>query len=383
MSETVGYAIRGGFTREASVTTPTWPATTAALVTTLLPLLSGGFNDGVNKKGVADATSGLAPVAFDIQDITPSLSLPLQLRYHGLESLWGCALGYGAKRISTTLNPETLATGVYRHSYEVDPNVSDFPWQLGDGFHLGANELSLGQRRITHGTMALDMVSEVWELKSSMVAGMSLTASHQGCFLSFDFLAHSKSASSSVNTATTLRNALPNYAPRAHFHEAVWRIAPYSASVPLGSGDSLKITAWSLRLDPQIKSTYGPRTGTAPELLFRTTAPTITVQFTIERHQSEAWQTRWRANTTIMADMKWTGALIGGSGINSQCNLFFPSLKVIGAQLSPNGASTYTETVQAIAIVPSAAAAGFPTFHNVTPFGVQLVTTTSQHGLGV
>lgn len=383
MPATVGYAIRAGFAREATVTAVTWPAASAAAVTQLLPLLDFDGNDGVSKEGARTTTSGLGPIAFDLTSITPTLRVPLQLRYQGLEPLWACALGFGAKRFSSTLNPETLATGAYRHRYELDSVMGAVPWMLGEGFQLG--EGSIGQRRVRRGTFAADLQSEVWEFLSCMVSGWTLQASHAGCSLMVDLVAYSKSASSVVNTSATLRNALPNHWPRALFSQLVFRVAPYSSSTALNSGNAVQVTSWALRVDHQLEASFGPRLGTAPEEYERApnATPLVTLTFVLPRHEAETWQTRWRANTILMADAKFTSSAIGATGQNYQCNVYLPSLQVTNAQLNAAGSGLYPDTVQGIGIIPSAAAAGFPATQWLGPLAVELVSGVSTHGLGV
>jgi hypothetical protein len=382
MPATVGYAIRAGFAREATVTAATWPAASAAVVTQLLPLLDYAANDGVEKAGTRTTTSGIGPVAFDLMNIAPSLQIPLQLRYQGLEQLWACALGFGAKRFGATLNPETLATGAYKHRYELDSVVGATPWMLGEGFQVGT-ELQLGQRRIRRGTFAADLQSEVWECLSCMVAGWTLAGSHAGCTLTVDLAGYSKSVSSVVNTATTLANASPNVWPRARFDQLAWRIAPYSSSTALSGTDVVPITSWALRVDHNLATSFGPRLGTAPEEYERTQASAVTLTFVLPRHEAETWQSRWRSNARLMADAKWTGPAIGATGQNYQCNVYLPSLQVTNAQLSAAGSGLYPDTVQAIGVIPSTAAAGFPAMQFLGPLAVELVSGVSVHGLGV
>lgn len=383
MADTVGYAIRAGFAREATVTAVTWPAASAAVVTQQLPLLDVDANDGVQKEGARTTSSGLGPIAFDLLHIAPTLRLPLQLRYQGLEALWACALGFGAKRYGATANPETLATGAYKHRYELDSTMGALPWMLGEGFQLGT-ELQLGQRRIRRGTFAADLHSEVWEFLSGMITGWTLAGSPDtGMTLTVDVVAASKSVASVLNTATTLRNAVPNPWPRARFDQLVWRIAPYSSSVALTSGDAVKVTSWALRVDHNLLPSFGPRLGLVSEEYEREQPPLVTLTFVLGRHEAETWQSRWRANTVVMADAKWTGPAIGATGQQYQCNVYLPALQVTNAHLNAAGSGVYPDTVQGIGVVPNAAAAGVPTMQFLGPLLVELVSGVSAHGLGV
>lgn len=380
MPATVGYALRAGLAREATTTSVVWPAASAALVTRLLPLLSWDVNDGGNKAGAPSLASGLSPLAFDLLSLAPTLTLPLQARYEGLEQLWALACGFGPRRYGATLNPETLATGAYRHRYELEAEAGSTAWMLGEGWQLG-DGLLLGQRKIKRATIAADLQAEVWELLSSMVNGWSLTMDQNSVTWTLDLLSHSKSASSSINTAATLGDALPSVAPRLLPSQAVFRIAPYSASTALNSGDALQVTSWSLRVEHNLASSFGPRTGTAPEEFVRQDLPRVTLTFVLPRHSTETWQSRWRANSRVMADIRWTGGQIAATGINYQLAVYLPSMQVTNAQLSSGGAALANDTVQCVGVIPTAAAAGFPTMHQLGPLMAELVSAVSTHGL--
>src|ERR1043166_488640 len=112
MAETTGATIRAGWQREAVGTTPVWPAGTAAALTALWPVLDLRPNPGVQQRSVSTMASGLGPTHFDLLAQQPTVDVELKAVYQGLESLWACALGYMAKRIGSTVLPETLATGV-------------------------------------------------------------------------------------------------------------------------------------------------------------------------------------------------------------------------------------------------------------------------------
>ena len=380
MPATVGYALRAGLAREATITSVVWPAASAALVTRLLPLLTWDVNDGGNKAGARSLASGIGPLAFDLLSLAPTLTLPLQALYEGLEPLWALACGFGPRRYGSTFNPETLATGAYRHRYELEAESGSTPWMLGEGWQLG-DGLLLGQRKVKRATVAADLQAEVWELLSSMVNGWSLTMDQGRVTWTLDLLSHSKSAASAVNTATTLANALPSVAPRLLPSQAVFRIAPYSASTALNSGNAVQITSWSLRVEHNLAASFGPRTGTAPEEFLRQDVSSVTLTFVLPRHSAETWQTRWRDNSRVMADIRWTGGAIAATGFNYQLAVYLPSMQVTNAQLSLGGAALGNDTVQCVGVIPAAAAAGFPTMHTLGPLMVELVSATATHGL--
>lgn len=381
MAETLGLNLRAGFIREAIVTTPVWPAVSAAALTALLPLLDVRLSDGIETEPHEGASSGLGPEAVVVTGIAPTASLTLKARYEGLETLWACALGYMAKRIGTTVMPELLAAGVYRHLYEIDTGLSTlWPWGAdADGFL--AAELSSGQRKVRRGTFAVDLQVSVWELLSSMVQSLSLVVEPGGVTLSIELAAYSLGRASSVNTSVTMLKLLPPTAPTVLFTDLAWRVAPYSTTTPLASGDAIQCTSWSLRLDNRLESSPGPRTGTAPEEYERTGPPTIDVSFVAPRHAADTWQTRWGAGTVLMADAKFTSAQEVAAGQPYKLNLYLPSCQVEQAILGTSGPRVPPDTITLRAVIPTAAAAGMPSMKKSTPLAVEIVSGSSMHPL--
>lgn len=371
--------LRATWRREAVTYARSWPAPVAAQGQQLLPLLSAQPNVGPERRGVATRLSALAPVAYDVLAIAPQITLDMQLRYAGLEQVWACALGMMAPTLGGVAMPQVVAAGVFRHLYELAPALSAEPWTVGEGWRLGTG-LVVGQRKIRRATLAIDMGSEIWEWLSTMVRAWTLAADQGGVTLTLECVSHSVSYASAVNTLATVRACVPNSAPRASLPELTFRIAPWSAVTPLGSGDALQTPTWALRVEQQLAATFGRRTGLAPEEYERTQAPTVTLTFVVPRHANTAWATRWAAGTRVMADAQWAGPLIPGTATPYACRVYLPALEVSNAQTTMT-AGIATETVQCLGVIPASAAAGFPLMHRLGPLAVECVTSVSQHPL--
>lgn len=381
MAETIGIGIRAGFEREAIVTTSTWPAAAAAALTALLPLLDIAANDGVEKAGTGSVETGLGPTGFDVLSVMPTATVSMKARYQGLEPLWACALGYMAKRIGATVMPETLAAGVFRHLLELDASLSTAAgWTLADGFQVGT-ELLVGQRRVRRGTFAVDFQVSGWEWLSSMIQAVTLQSEPGGTTLTVELVAYSLSRSSAVNTSATMLKLLPSTLPTVLFTDLAVRVGAYSAVTPLGSGDAVLCTTWTLRLENNLVAAPGPRTGTAPEEYEREGAPRATVTFVVSRHTADLWQTRWSSNTLLMADAKFTSPSEVAAGQPYKLNVYLPSCRVTNGQLNTSGPRLPSDTVQLVGVVPTAAAAGFPTMIGLSPLAIEVVSGTSTHPL--
>ena len=383
MAETTGIGLRAGFQREAIVTAPTWPAVSAAALTALLPLLDFQPNDGIEKSGYATVASGLGLAGFDVIHAMPTATPALKATYQGLEAFWACTMGHMAKRIGAIVFPEVLATGVYRHLLEQDATLgATAEWTLGDGFQLGT-ELLLGQRKVRRGTFAVDMQMSVWEWLSSMIQAATLQAEPGGVTLTVELASHSLNRTSVVNTSVTIGKLLPSTAPGILFSDLAFRLAPYSAGTPLGSGDVQRCTSWTLRLENNLEASPGPRTATAPEEYARAPANTlrVTVTFVDPRHTADTWQTRWGLNTILMADAKFTSERLVAAGQPYRLNVYLPSCQVTNAQLNVAGAQLPSDTVQLVGILPAAAAAGMPTMSRLGSCAIEVVSGLATHPL--
>jgi hypothetical protein len=314
--------------------------------------------------------------------IAPTAVLPLNVHYQGLEACWACALGHMARRIGATVLPEELAVGAYRHLFEVDTTLATYTeWAASAGWNSGEQGFVVGQQKVRRGTLAIDYQVSVWEWLSCMINSFTLQVTPASVSLTVDLLSHSLSRASVVNTTATMTKLLPPYVPRARPDQAVCRIAPFSASTPLGNSDVLQLSTWTLRVDNHLVAGFGPRLGTAPEEYERSRDPTITLTFVDPRHVTDVWQTRWGANTVLMADCKLIGPLIGATGQHYQLNQYLPSVQVTNAQLNTSGAGLPPDVVQCVAVVPSAAAAGLPSFNTNTPLAIEVVSALATHPL--
>mgnify|MGYP001562613947 CR=1 FL=1 len=383
MAETLGIGLRAGFKREAVVTTPTWPAASAASLTALLPVLTLSLNDGIDTAEHSGTSNSFGPLGVEIVSRQPTLTVTLPARYEGFEELWACALGYMAKRIGAVVMPELLATGVYRHLYECDAALDTTAiWATGDdGFVFAVSELLYGQRKVRRGTFALDMQVSVWEYLSSMVQALTLQASPDGVSLTVELVADSLSRVSSINTSATMLKLLPPTSPRLLFTDLVCRIGAQSASTPLGSGDVVTCTTWTLRLENDLVAAPGPRTGLSPGEYARGSLPQVIVSLELSRHTADLWQTRWDAATALMADFVFTSTREVAAGQPYRLRCYLPRCHVVDASLDLRGAHLPADTITLTGVAPSIASAGFPTMRHLTPLAIEVVSGISQHPL--
>lgn len=372
-----------GWAREAIVTTPTWPSASPALVTHLLPFLTLAPSQGIHKQFVADTHGPVGFSGADVVDISPRFAGTLALRYGGFDALFVAALGLEAKRVGVTVMPELLATGVYRHVYEVDPVLSTMaPWQVtADGIQGG--DIASGQRKVRRGTLAAFREFGAWELQSCMLDQMSLNwqADTDVATMSVEGLAYSRTFSSLVNTPTTLRRAKPNvYADVQCSHGRI-RLAPYSTVTPLNSSHRIACASANVTLQNQLETAPGPRTGLYSEEPERARAPIVLGSLLKPRYASNALLTAWEANTRYMMDLKFTGPRIAGTAYHYQLNVYVPGLFFTQVEPSDLSPAVSSQPMQWFAATPDVAPAGFPTTARLVPLIIETVNNVAAHSL--
>jgi hypothetical protein len=371
-----------GFALEPPITAPCWPSAAPALIRDLLPFTALDLRQGVSKQFAS--TTDPAFVGFSDADLLarlPGASGAMPLRYGGLEALFACALGLEARRLEGVVMPEALGEGCYRHLFEVDPVLSALaPWDTAsDGVDAG-DLTAPGQRKVRRGTLAAYREFGVWELLSCMVSQLSLAWQPDGCTCTVETMAYALSTSPTVNTAAVLRRAVPNSAPEVTLWDLEVRLAPWSPTTPLGSGDRLAVSSASLTVQNPLVSASGPRTGLASEEFERSGPPLVQGSLLVPRYTSNTLVQAWPANTRWMLALRCTGPDMR-PGVPWQLHLYVPGLYLTQADPSPLSHGRSSLPVQWYAATPPAPAAGMPICSKLGPLIVEVVSDVSQHTL--
>ena len=371
-----GFRTKAALTREAIMTTPTWPAASAAAATALLPLLSEDVRERPDRRSVQTALGDTPP---DTLARPVAGSVPLQATYNGLETVWALALGYQAKRYAGIVFPQELATGVYKHRFEVDSDLRSLAWDAtADGFSGG--ELAAGQQRIRRATFVADKQVECWESLSAMVGSLELEASPARVALSLGLVAHSITRDSAVNPNL---NALsdPGFRPLA-FHELVLRIGEYSASSALDSGDVLQVAGLRLSLDNRLAAPVTEATWPAIDEPARIAPAAVAGALFVPRYTSasETLLTWADAGTELMADLVWTGPLIPGTAHAFSLAVYLPCLMLLEADAPTTGPQMHQLNVPLTAYA-QAPGAGFPVGRKDGALMVEVISTLATNPL--
>jgi hypothetical protein len=173
---------------------------------------------------------------------------------------------------------------------------------------------------------------------------------------------------------------VPNSAPDVAFWDLQVRLAPWSATVPLGSGDRLAVASASVTLQNPLASSPGPRSGWAPEEFERSGPPLVQGSLLVPRYASNTLVNAWPSNQRFMLDLRCTGPVLR-DGVRWQLHVYVPGLFLTQADPSPLSQGRSSLPVQWYAATPAQPAAGMPVCAKLGPLIVEVVSDVSQHML--
>lgn len=377
-----GYLSRLGFALEPVVYADTWPAVTAATVSAQLGPSQLAMNGQALLRYQTEREALIAILLATRARQESAASALYPVRYEGLEATWAAALGYQARSIGGTTFPAEIVSGAYRHRFELAPRLRGEPWTLADGFTLGSGMIQ-GQQRIRRGTLAaLISTVSVHELLSAMVTSWGLSASSNTAWgLAVDYQGYSVSYTSSVNTVAGMQALGGITAPRALWQQTVIRLAPYSDSTALDSGDIVNPSAIALQVDNRLRVAQSRRTGLAIEQPTRGDLPTVTGTLTFPRYTADTLLAAQRAGTPYMMDVTITGGQIAATGENYQLALYLPTITLDTVTVGTVGPELTSLAVAFTARAPRVAAAGFPATALNPALILEVVSGSSTHPL--
>jgi hypothetical protein len=370
-----GFRTRAALTREAIVTTPTWPAASAAAATALLPLLSESVRERPVRESVTTVDGVQAP---DTLARPVSGECALMATYNGLELLFALALGYQAKRYAGSVYPLQLATGVYQSRFEVDSDLRSLAWdQTADGFSGG--ELSAGQQRIRRATLCVDKQVATWESKSCMLNALELEATPAGVSLGLGLVAHSLTRASVVNPSLSALATPTAFSP-VRFSELVCRIGAYSVSTALDSSNVLAVSGVRLSLDNRLAAQQSVTTAPYSDEPARIQPAQVAGSLFLPRYQADTLLAFADAGTELMADMVFSGPTIPGTASNYSLAFYLPAVSLLETDIPTTGPAWHQVSMPFVAY-PKTPGAGFPVGLKNGALMVEIVSELSTNPL--
>jgi hypothetical protein len=364
-----GVLTIAGFAHESGSNGSQWPAASAAQVSERLPLLDATFEPGVQQTPVVTRAASVGPAALDLAIRLPSVRLRFRWRYQGLEALLACALGY----MPATL-PEVLGPGVYRHLYELSPDLASEPWPSVDAQPPTA-------RLVRRGTLAVDRQVSIWELVSGMVQTLILSSDGPVMTGEVVLVGARLRQRGTVNTRSMLR-ALPAVAwPTLLTHQSTLWLGEQSSSRALSAADAMCYTSLEMRLENQLEGAGSRRTDLEPEEYIRRSPPELTLTVTIPRYAVDTWLDAWGNQASMMAQLTFRGPLIGASATPYQQTWHLPSLA--WSAVTPGPVAPGLPQVQHVLVGTAwpQQMAGMPALTHAGPLGLELLCGVAAHPL--
>jgi len=255
-------------------------------------------------------------------------------RWRGFERLLLCAMGFENAAL-TNSSPVLIATGAYRHVFEMDHSLVDSPWSSGDERAPGFNS---NDRKVRRGQLGIFKGLDDWVYYSSFVNKVTLTGTpNEGVRASFDTLTYDR-VRGSYNHANWDLPAGPK--TRALFHQTQLRFGVRSAGE--AATVDVHVGKWELTIDRKMTAEdQSTATGQNIEIPVEADSPTVMLKMERPRYTDRglgdpAWMNLMESDNEFCAKLVATGPEIGSSGENHVWGFFMTSMKQSTESAEPN-----------------------------------------------
>jgi hypothetical protein len=213
-----------------------------------------------------------------------------------------------------------------------------------------------------------------------VVNGISLNAAPGGVTLAVEWLAYGLDRASATNP--DLSALTPPLSIPLQFEQLELRLAPYSASTALDSGDAVSVNQFSVALDNALSARQTEASGLYIGEPKRGDFPGITGALRLPRYEADTLAGWAAAKTALMLSAVFTGPEIAATGEYFQVGIYLPTITLLEADLSTSGPEQHEPSFTFEATTPSAAAAGMPVVQDApAPLIVQVTDSDANHPL--
>jgi len=292
----------------------------------------------------------------DVTGKVVSGPITIEAVYRGIESLLVSAMGFS----NYSASPETVDTGVYKHTIELAENLHTQSWAAGDGI-LGGSGYLAGDNKIRRGTLCIEKTISIWEFISSMVNSMTISGDSKGVRIELDMAPYNLDRSSAVNTSSAAWSIINDDWLSIIFQDLVLWIDDYSDSVALTGDDAIGISAFEIKLENNLKIEKDSLSGLYIAEPRREGKRIVTGSFTIPRYENDTFLDDYDAQNALMAILKFTGSQIGATGYYRTFWIWLPTLKFDKVDAPMGGPGLIPVEHTFTAEIPAACPAGFPT----------------------
>lgn len=281
--------------------------------------------------------------------------ISIEAVYRGIESIICSALGFS----NYAASPETIAAGVYKHTFELAENLHTESWAAGDGILAGSGYLA-GDNKIRRGTMCIDKSISIWECISTMVNSITIKGEAKGVTIELDLIPYDLDRSSATNASSSTWSIPNSDWESILFQDLVLWIDDYSDSVALTAADAVGISSFEIKLENNLKIEKDSLSGLYIAEPKREGKRLITGSFTVPRYENDTFLDHLDDQAAQMAMLKFTGSQIGVTGYYNTLWAWLPTVKFdkIDAPMGGPGMLTVTHTFTAE--LPAAVPSGFP-----------------------
>ena len=293
--------------------------------------------------------------ASDVLSKLVAGGISIEAVYRGIESIICSALGFS----NYAASPETIAAGVYKHTFELAENLHTESWAAGDGILAGSGYLA-GDNKIRRGTLCTDKTISIWEYISSMINSITIKGDSKAVRIELDLIPYNLDRSSAVNTSSAAWSIPNSDWESILFQDLVLWIDDYSASVALTSADAVGISEFEIKLENNLKLEKDSLSGLYIAEPKREAKRLLTGSFTFPRYENDTFLDHLDDQVAQMAKLQFTGSQIGATGYYNTFWIWLPTLKFdkIDAPLDGPGLLTVTHTFTCE--LPAAVPSGFP-----------------------
>jgi len=320
-----------------------------------MPLITEGLSREILKEldNVIRYKAGYGPSDLVGKGVAGPVSF--EAVYKGIESLIVSGTGFS----NYSGSPETVDTGVYKHTFELANNLHTQSWQAGDGILAGSGYLA-GDNKVRRGTLCIDKSVSIWELASVMINAMTIRGNSKGVQLEFDLIPYELDRASAVNTSSAAWSIPDDDWLSINFQDLILWLDDYSAVSALTSDDAMGISEFSIKLENHLQVKRDSRSGLYIAEPRREAKRLVTGSFTVPRYESDDLLNKLDDQDPIMAMLRFTGSQIGATGYYRTLWIWLPTIKFdkIDAPLGGPGLIPVAHTFTAE--IPTALPDGFP-----------------------
>lgn len=291
----------------------------------------------------------------DIIEKGASGPISIEMVYRGIESIIVSALGF----CNYSASPETIAAGVYKHTFELAENLHTESWQAGDGILAGSGYLA-GDNKVRRGTLCIDKSVSIWEFISTMIQAVTIHGDSKGVRMDIDLIPYDLDRASATNTSSSTWTIPDDDWLSILFQDFVLWIDDYSDSVALTSADAVGISEFEIKLENNLKVERDSLSGLYIAEPRRDGKRIVTGSFKFPRYENDTFLNDLDAQNAMMAMLKFTGSQIGATGYYRTFWIWLPTIKFDKVDAPMGGAGLLDVAHAFTAEIPAALPSGFP-----------------------